>query len=272
MDLEQVVEKMSKEDAEKFLALELPEELEKEAAAELAESEFQNALYAYGAMTADLEAQSEDAGEAGLSKEASEGFEAAEAELAAAIEDGVTELGLDECEDDVEMHKVAMASAALIFEGYCDQLEKLAKGKFAAGAIKSVKKHFGKAVEKGKALGAAAMRHGKAVAKHPATKHSLIAAGGAAAGYGAGKLMDKKASEFTGAELADMVLDRQVTLDTIAEGIEKLAARGHGMGARLAKGMKHLKHLGKKHGMHAAAGAGGAAAGYMAHKMRKKHE
>jgi len=274
MDLEQVIEKMSPEEQKKFLNLELPEELEKEAAAEVAEADFQNALYAYGALTADVEIESEEAGEAGLSKEASENFSAAEAEIAEAIENGYSELGLDEVESDEELHKTAMAAAALIFEGYCDQMEKVAKGK-VKGFMGAMKKHMGRAAEKAKALGSAAMKHGKKgvalVKKHPG-KAGLIAAGTAAAGYGAHRMMKKKADELTAAELVDMALEKQATLDVIADGVEKLAAHGKGKGGMIAKGLKHLKAHGKKHGKMYGAGAAGGVAGYLAGRMHKKHE
>lgn len=271
LDLEQAIETMSDADKKAILNEQFDAELEKEAAAEVAETDLQNALYAYGALTADLEVQAEEAGDVGLSKEASEQFESAAAEIETAIDAGVAELGYDQIEDDAELHKVAMASAALIFEGYCDQLEKTAKvGKQIKGMYGSLKKHVGKLSEKAKDLGS----KGYKMAKNNPGKATAIAAGTAAAGYGAKKLMDKKASEMTGNELAELVLEKQATLDVIVDGIEKLSARGGKMGAKLMKSMGHVKAMakkhGKKHGAKAAIGAGGFAAGYMSRKLQKK--
>lgn len=272
-EIEQAIAKLTDEDAKKILAAEFPEELEKEASDEAAAYELQNAFYAYGAMAADLEIESE-CGE--LSKEASEEFAQCDAEITAAIEAGLVELGLDQIEDSVEFHKHAMAAATLVFEGYTDQIEKLAKkGGKEGGIVGTMKKHVGAAAEKAKALGASAAKHvkgfGKHVAKHPG-KAGMIAAAGTAAGYGAHHLLHKKASELTADEMIDLTLEKQATLDVIADGIEKLAAHGGKKGAHLAGAMKHIKGFAKKHGKHGAISAGVGAAGYLAGRMHKKEK
>jgi hypothetical protein len=274
MDLQKLstaMEKMSEEDLQAILDTEFDAELEKEASDELAQSDLENALYAYGAYKADLEIESEEAGEDGMSKEASENFEAAETEISAAIEAGIVELGLDAIEDDVEMHKTAMSAASLIFEGYTDHMEKCAAkskkdGKGLKGMYGAAKKKIGALAGKAGALG---KKHGKAGA---------LLAGGAALGYGGAKAhehMKKSASELTAAELVDLTLSKQATVEVVADGIEKLAARGSAKAGLLSKGLGHVKALHKKHlaghGKHmAAAGAAGAGAGYLAHRMQKK--
>jgi hypothetical protein len=265
-EIEQQIEKMTPEQKQAFLDSEIPEELAKEAAAEVAQADLENALYAYGMMTCDQEIELGEAGEDGLSKEASDEFAAAETEISALIEQGVVELGLDQIEDSAELHKVAMANAALIFEGYCDQLEKVAKaGKKMKGILAAAKKHARGLGEKAKSLGHLAK-------KHPG-KAGMIAAGTAAAGYGAHKMMGKKASELTADEQADYTLEKQATLEIVADGIEKLAAHGKGKGAALMKHLHGLKAMGKKHGKHmAGAAAGGGAAGYMASRMSRKEK
>jgi hypothetical protein len=271
-DIGAAMEKMSEDELQAILDTEFDADLEKEASDNVAQSELENALYAYGMYKADLEIEAEEAGDAGLSKEASAEFETAEQEISAAIEAGVSELGLDEIEDDVDMHKTAMAAATLIFEGYTDQLEKWAAkskkdGKGIKGMYNSLKGKAGKLADKaGKHLGKA----GKSLAKHK----GAIGGGAAlaAAGYAGGRVhehMKKNASELTAAELIDLTLSKQASLDVIVDGIEKLAARGKGKAGLLAKGMGHIKkHQGKLKAGGLAAGAG--AAGYMAGRAHKK--
>jgi hypothetical protein len=268
-EIEAKIEQMSEADRQALLATEFPEELEKQAEAELAENDLADAFYAYGAMTADLEIEACEAGEAGLSKEASAEFEAADQEISAAVEAGLIALGLDQIEDDVELHKQAMAAAAIIFEGYTDQIEKVAvKGGKEKGLVASVKGHVGAAATK---ASKAVKGFGKHVAKHPG-KAGMLGAAGMAAGYGVGRLAHKKeASAVTVEELIDLTLQKQATLDIIADGIEKLAAHGGKKGKHLATVLKKVKGFGKHHGAHiGAAGAAGGAAGYLAGRMGKK--
>lgn len=286
MNLQEVsaaMEKMSEEDLQAILDTEIDADLEKEASDEVAQAELENALYAYGMFKADLEVESEEAGDEGLSKEASAEFENAEKEISEAIETGVAELGLDDIEDDGELHKTAMAAATLIFEGYTDQLEKWAAkskkgGKGLKGMMGAMKKKLGKGLDAakkhgGKAMASAKKHGGKALQmakKHPG-KAGLLAAGAAAAGYGVKKHMDKKASELSTAEIIDLTLEKQATLNIIGDGLEKLAARGAAKGGMLAKGLAHAKGMAKKHGKHmAGAAAGAGAAGYLAGRMQKK--
>lgn len=262
-EINEAIEKLSEDELKAIVETDFDAELEKEAADEAAQAELENALYAYGMFKADLEIEAEEVGEAGLSKEASAEFESAEQEISAAIEAGVAELGLDNLEDDVEMHKTAMMAATLIFEGYTDQLEKWAAQSKKAGAkgAKGMLKSLGKKIK----------HHAGAAGKHMA-KHKGEYAGGAAlaaAGYAGGRAhehMKKSASELTTAELIDLTLGKQAALDVIVEGIEKLAARGKGKAGILAKGMAHLK----KHKAAYGGGAGAGAAGYLAGRMHKK--
>lgn len=275
-ELEAATEKLTDAQKQEILGMEFDAELEKEASDEVAESDLQNALYAYGMFKADVEVEAEEAGEDGLSKEASEQFEAAETEISAAIEAGVEELGLADIEDEAELHKTAMACAGIIFEGYSDQMEKWAAkskkdGKGLKGMYGNMKKKVGALGEKAKGL--AAKGH-KLVKKHPG-KAGAIAAGGLALGYGAKKLMDKKASDLSASELIDLTLEKQATVEVVVEGIEKLAARGAAKAGLASKAMGHVKSLHKKHlaghgKQMAGAGAAGAGAGYLAHRMQKK--
>lgn len=285
IELEKAIEAMSAEDKAALLAEDFGADLEKQAADEAAESDLQDALYAYGALTADIEVEAAEAGEAGLSKEASAEFTQAEEEISAAIEAGVQELGLEEIADEVEMHKTAMATAAIIFEGYCDQIEKIAAkskkdGKGLKGLYESTKKHVAAGAAKaGKHIGEGV----KMVKKHPG-KAGMIAAGTAALGYGAHKLhehMSKKASELTAAELVELTFQKQAAMDVVVDGIEKLAAHGAKKGGMLAKGMAHVRALHKKHlaghGRHMAAGAGagagiGALSAHLAHRFGRKEK
>lgn len=274
-EIEQIIEGLTEEEAAELLATEFPEELEKEAAAEAAEYDLQNVLYAYGAMIADLEAATEN-DEEEFTKEAAAAFEEADTELSLAIEEAIIDSGVDQIEDEVEMHKTAMAAATVIFEGYSDQLEKLAK-KGNPGMWKSMtkalKKGYGQAKDKVVAGYKASKKHLQAQGKSYAT-HGAAGLAGAALLHGANKMQEKQASEMSLDEIAAYTLQKQATVDVVVDGIEKLAARGKGKGNMLAKALKatkkHLKAHGKAYATHgAAAGVGGMGA-YLAHRMAKK--
>jgi hypothetical protein len=274
-ELAEAAEKLTDAQKQEILGTDLGADLEKEASAEVANADFEAALYAYGAFKADLEVESAIAGETGLNKEASAHFEAAEQELSAAIEAGAQELGLDEIENDADLHKTAMACAAMIMHGYADQMEKMAGMKEKAGAagkwLADKARHYrGKAVSGAKHVGGKAKDLGK---KHG--RHAAMVAGGAALGYGAREAkerMHKKASELTAGELIDMALDRQVTIEVIEEGIDKLANWSAKIGEGATKAKNAVMGAAKAHGGKAALVAGGAGAGYLAHKMRSKKE
>lgn len=280
-EIEQIVEGMSEADKAAVLGTEFPVELEKEAAAELAETDLVDALYAYGAMTADYELEATD-GE--LNKEAAADMEAAEQEISEAIEESVVASGLDQVEDEVELHKKAQASAAIIFQGYCDQIEKVAgiatRAKQVSKLLSSKAKAGMKVAKKGLNKGVAAAKDaGAAAGKHVKKNKSayMAAAGGAALGAGAmaaKKHMDKKASELTIDELTVEVLNRMDAVEVVEEGIDKLA----GLGAKaakkakslLSKGQKHIKAHGKKYLAGGAGAATGALAMHMKHRSEKK--
>jgi hypothetical protein len=281
-----ILENLTEEDAQALLEADFDEELEKEAAAEVATSDFENALYAYGAFSADLEIEAADCDEDGFSKEAAEHFEAAEAEIAQAIEEGVEELGLDVLDDDLELHKTAMAAAAIIFEGYSDHMEKVAKSK-GGGVMKTVAKYYKAGKKKAGEMYGAGKKH---VGKHKG-KYGVLA--GAAAGYGASAAhskMSKKASELTAEEIVDLSLVKQATIDLIADGVDMLEKRaakkagfmktvkkmvstvkkkgGEAYGYAKKKGKAAAKHVGEHSGKYGL--AGGAAGGILAHKMMSK--
>lgn len=258
--LEQI-EKMSPEEQAQLLGTEFPAELEKEASAELAKSELADALYAYGAYTADREvAETEE-----LSKEASEEFDGAHQEITEVLEAALNESGILDTEDTAELHKEAQAAAGIILQGYSDQIEKLAASK-KGGVLKAVQKKLQAA--------------GKVLKKHK----GKAAAGGVAAGVGGAyaykKLHEKKASEITASELAAIVREDSAIDAVVTEGLDKIAAKGKSLGGKV---MKHLKGLGEKAeahgksalkymGKHKAPMAGGlaagAAAGYAAGKKK----
>lgn len=252
-EIEKLVAGLSEEQVQQLMDLEVPEEIEKEAADEAASQDLQDALYAYGAFQADLEVEAEAAGEAGLSKEASADFAEAEQEIAQAIEAGVQELGLDQIEDEAELHKQAMAAATLIFEGYTDQLEKVAAKGGKLKALAAMVRKRGRAASK--KIYVHVGKHKNAYLRNAAT---------GALGYGAGRMMQKKASELTAQELVELTLQKQAAVDVVCEGVEKLAAHA------VKKALKAAKALGKKHGKTVGIGAGAGLAGYVAGRMGKK--
>lgn len=256
------VEQLSDADKKALLETQFPEELEKEAAAELDGHLLADALYSYGYLQGERALAEVD----GLDKVAAETvqeFEAAEKEVGEQIDSCLSSLGTADQEDLVELHKEAQAAAALIFEGFSDCIEKMAAaGHFAkaqAAAKGGLKKlHDAGKKAKGAAMGAA-KKHGKGAAAG--------AAGGAVAGYMAKKHMDKKASDMTIGEIRDVIFEEAAAVSTISEGVEKLAAKGGekavSMMAKLKGGAKsadkHVKGNAKKY--MAGAGLLGAAAG-----------
>lgn len=279
------LESMSEDELQALLETEFPEEMEKEAAAELVESELTDALYAYGALSAER-ALAEIEGEGDLSKVASaeeiEAHESAESEVAQLIEAAMQELGLADQEDEIELHKTAQACAAVIFEGYSDALEKIAgsQGK-SKGVVESVKRLAKTVSKKVKSAVSGGSKAGKGKGKGDKTylgrakahvmKHSGkygLGAGalvGGAAGYGASSAMDKKASDMTVGEIMDTIAG----ISEIDAGIQKLAGKGTAKASRLKQVMDHVKKHSGKYGLGAGA-VGGATAGVAAHQMQKR--
>jgi hypothetical protein len=245
------VEQLSDTDKKALLETQFPEELEKEAAAELDSHLLADALYSYGYLQGERELAEVD----GLDKVAAEtvqAFEAAEQEMGEQIDACLGSLGTAEGDDVAELHKEAQAAAALIFEGFSDCLEKQA----AAGHMAKLKG----AVKGGlKKLEGAAKKHGKGAAGG--------AAAGAAGGYMAKKHMDKKASDMTIGEIRDVIFEEAAAAAVINEGVEKLASKGAGkaasMMAKLKGGAKAADKYVKGNAKKYMAGAGllGAAAG-----------
>lgn len=260
------IEKMSQEDIQKLLATEFSPELEKQASEELAKSELAEALYAYGAYTADRELAEAEVAEGELSKEASDEFDGAHAEITQAVETALEESAILDTEDTSELHKEAQAAAAIMLQGWTDQVEKVA----AAGKKAAVMKVLGKHLKKHKG-------------------HAMAAGGGVAVGAAAEgarqykKHHEKKASEVSLSELADVVREDLAVDAVIVAGLDKLAAAGKAKGLEAVKkgvvkamhsakghGKAALKYMGK-HKSHMGAAAGGAAVGAgAAHLAGKK--
>lgn len=273
MTLQERIEKMSDEEKAQLLATEFDTELEKEAAAELAQSDLVDALYAYGAYVADREVESTEE----LSKEATAEFDAAHAEITAAIEQGLMETGAMDTDDTQELHKQAQVAAAIVFAGYTDQIEKLAADE---GKMGKLKKFMGDKASKakdaaknlaGKAKGAA----GKAAA-HMGKHKGKYGAGAAALAAGAGALayrkkMEKKAGEISYEEMREQMIEDAQLDQVVFDGIAKLAGMGEkavALKGKAVDGMKagFAKMKASKAGQHVAANktkymVGGAALG-----------
>lgn len=267
------VEKMTDAEKQAALSAEIPEEIQKEAAAELDSAVLADALYSYGWLNAERAIAEVD----GLDKVAADALaahEQAEAEAAQAIESSLESLGSHLTEDVVELHKEAQAAAALIFNGYSDCLEKNAKA--GAGHLEKVKGAMKAGYKK---LKGAAKSGGRMAYKH----RGKAAAMGAAAGtYMAAKHLDKHASDeqLSVEQMIDIAsevaLEKAVFEAEVGQGIDNLekvatakagklkelmgAAKKHGKSA-LKHGLLHRGKLGL---------AGGAAAGLAAHHATKK--
>lgn len=263
MNIDQILENMSEAEIAQLLATDFGAELEKEAAAELAQNELVEALYAYGALMADYEVASTEE----LSKEASAEYNQAAEEINAVIEEALLNSGILESEDTAELHKEAQAAAAVIFEGYSDQFEKIAKSKAGKGVMHVVKSTLNKAIKKGREHAQAAGKH---IKKHK-IPYGVGAAGLATAGgvyaYKKHKDHEKKASEISAVELAEMIAEDQAVDAVIFQGLEKMAAKGKGK----AKGQKEKGVLDSI--QHQASKTWKAAKGHMADagKMIAKH-
>jgi hypothetical protein len=264
----EVIESMSEEQIDELMNTEFDEEITKEANAVLDEQVLADALFAFGAYTADREVE-EAAGE--LDKTASENFDAAEAEISQVIEGAVDALGITAMTDEVELHKTAQAAAGIIFAGYTAQLEKIAEEAKAEPGKMHKAKEWMKA--QGKKVGEKAKAFGAKVKASPG-KSAAIAGGIGALGAGAylaKRHMDKKSSELTARELVDMARAEEAAVEGITAGFENLEKIGSSMGEKMKKGFETVKAHAKTHGKHmAGAAAGGALAAHMAHKMSKK--
>lgn len=289
MNIEQILENMTQEEVEQLMATDFGADLEKQASAELAQSDLAEALYTYGAFIADSEVSATE----DLSKEASAEQAELAQEIAVALEEALNESGLLETDSTVELHKEAQAAAGIIFQGYADQIEKIAEeAKTEPGRAAKAKKWLGDKMK--------AVKDSK-VGKHLAAnkgKYGAGAAGLAALGAGAyayKKHHEKKASEITASELSAIVQEEQMTDSVIADGLSKLANAGEqeavkkGMGEKMkaayesakqrtkdfaskVKGSAAGKHIGAhagKYGLGAGMALGGLAA-HMASKKKKK--
>lgn len=247
MNIFEEIQNMSEEEKQQLLDTDFGPELEKEASAELAKASLANSLYAYGAYMADVEIESQDE----LSKEASAEFEAAGSEIASAIEEGLMESGILETDDTVALHKEAQAAAAIMFQGYSDQMESMIKEAAKKKDPSFMKKMKGHAKAMGEKMHEAkekAMEMAGKAGKHIAKNKGKYGAGAALTAAGLGALAykkhhEKKASELTVEEISQAVAEEMEFNEVVLEGLDKLAAAGK---AKAGKGMmEHLKNLGK---------------------------
>jgi len=237
------VDKMTEDQKKELLNTTFPEELEKEAAAEVETTLLADALYTYGW----LQGQRSLAEVDGLDKVAADDLkahEAAEKQASDQIESCLTALGTPDLEDPIQLHKEAQVAAALIFEGFSDSVENACMDKEAAASyLGKAKAMASKGLAKMKgAAGAAAHKGAKAGRKAMglAKKHKGKLMGGAAiAGglYAGKKYMEKKSSEWTPEDIveiaSEVALDKQSMINEIADGVEKLAAKGAAKGKKL---------------------------------------
>jgi len=242
------IEKMTDDEKKALLETQFPEELEKEAAAELDTTLLAEALYNYGW----LQAQRSLAEADGLDKVAAEDLaahEKAEKEVGEQIEACLGALGTHVKDDEIELHKEAQVAAALIFDGFSDCIEAACMDKEAAvaaamkGALRKMVAGGKRMGRKAVSMGKAGLRRGMGMLKKHRGKAALV--GGAAGGALAHKAMSKSSSAMTADELTDLVLEKQAAAEVIAEGIDKLAAKGekkakklHEMSSKSSKSSK----------------------------------
>jgi len=276
--VEQILANLTEEEAQALLSTEIPAEIEKQASQEVASQELAEALFAFGAYTADRELAEID----GVEKVAAEQFESAEAEIAEAIEAALDASGVLESADELTIQKEAQAAAGLIFAGYSAQIEKIAAEAKAEGKMDKLKAGLKKMHEGAKAHMGKVKAH---VGKHSG-KYGLAAGlvGGVAAKHMADKHMKKKASELTVEELTGEVISKIAAAQEIELGVEKLANAGEAAAkglkdklmAHLAKGKEHAVAAGKYLKANVKPIAGGAAVGALAgagaHKALSKKE
>lgn len=221
MNIDQILENMTQEEAEQLLATDFGADLEKSASAELAQADLAEALYAYGSFMANVEMDSTEE----LSKEASAEIDEVAVEIAEAIEEALEEAGVLDNEDTVALHKEAQAAAGIIFEGYADELEKIAaKAKEDPSMLAKAQKWVAS--------------KGKQIADSKAAKHVVANKNKYGAGLAAGALLgggayaykkkhEKKASEVTASEMSEIIRADQEVDAVISEGISKLAAKAN---------------------------------------------
>jgi hypothetical protein len=242
----QDLEGMSEQELEQLLATDFGAELEKEAAAELANADLAEALFAYGAHVATREVESTE----DLSKEAAAELDEEYQVITEAIENGLVETGVLQTEDTAQLHKEAQAAAGIIFAGYTEAMSKIASDEKKAGKMAEL------------------------LAKAKANKGKIGAGVAGAAALGAGayaykKKHEKKASEVTASEMADIIREDQAVDAVISNGLSKLAGMAE-MKAKAAEvGGKVIEGV-KKHKAPLAAGAGGFALGKMLSKKKKE--
>lgn len=262
------IENMSEQELIDIMNTEFPEELEKQASAEIAESALTEALYDYGMLIGER-SMVEISSDGDLSKVASEETIQDHADLEAAagavIEEAMEELALAQT-DEITLHKTAQVCAAVIFDGYTDAIQKLAEdapaaGAAAEGAVEKMKKGIIDAYDKSKGW----------VKANPMKSGAIGGALGTAALIGAAsKLknrnnpMDKEASSMTVGEIA-ATIQAASEVEYGAARLEKLAEDKATMAKKI---LDHLSRNKKKY--YGAAAAGVAGGGYGAYRYMKK--
>ncbi len=279
----EMVENMSEEEIQTLMETEFPEELEKQASAELAKNDLFEGLYAYGANMATLELEAEES----LDKTAAEQAESDDAELSQFIEEQVMESGILDVEDEVALHKTAQVAAAYLFAGYADALEKEAKA--TAAQAQKIRKNVAMSAaarkSSGYSEGGRLQRMAKFLKKH---KGKAAAGAGLAALTGGAVLakrhMDKQASEMSAIELTAEISYNQDMIKMIGGDLEKCASKGAEIGKKVKGAFKDAVDFAKSKakaghefakknpGKAAGIGAGVALGGFGAHKLLKKKE
>lgn len=238
MNLNERIEQLEKLSAAELDAIEkefnaLPEDLRKEAQQKVDRELLADALYQYGHLKAEREFATFE-GEGDLNKVASEEVIKNHEELENTVGENIETLyeavGIDSIEDEVEFAKEAQAAAGLIFNGYTDALEKIAKAKPGmfknfAGAARKGMKAVGDAAKKGAGkVMAGAKAHGRAakaaIKKHPGKAMAAAGLTGLAAGVAGTKKMEKKASEMS----VEDIQEELARLSEIDAGLDKLAS------------------------------------------------
>lgn len=258
------LEKMTEAQQAELLNTQFPEELVKQAEAEVDAMTLVEACKSLGSMRAERELAEAEGLDKVASAEDLAAHEAAMVEVGEDIDTLIGNLGLANAEDPIAMHKEAQAAAGFIFQGYVEALEKVAAGKGHEMVSKMIHKAKG------------AMHHAGAHVKAHKGKYALGLATAGVAGAGAHHAMKKKASEVTVEELMSAFDAR----DNFAEGIveleqnfDKMANAAVEMGKKMHGKLKEYGgkavELAKKHKGHAAAGGAGLVGGYLAAKAQK---
>jgi hypothetical protein len=253
MSLNQRIEEVSKMTAEEQAAAlaefqALPEEIQKEAQAQVDREFLADNLYQYGWLQAEREFATEQ-GEGDLSKVASAeeitAHEQSETSVRENIETLLADLAVDAIEDECELAKEAQAAAGFIFAGYTDAIEKIAAEDSMKDKAKGfMKKHYDSAKDKAGKAGGAMKAHGgkawEALKKHKGKAAGGVAAAGAL-GLGARHLYKKHQEKKMAKHASEMdvheLYNEFTKIAQVEQGLDKLAsfasAKGEAARAKL---------------------------------------